>query len=1012
MKYNTKYFFALAITFAIATTSVSQGLGLVFHSIDEKDGLSDNFVNCFLKDRSGNIWVGTNNGLNLYDGAHFQVFRKSKDTSSLINNAVHSLCEDKTGNIWGGTNNGVFCYLIKEKRFRRYLLPQQNNATAALNIVYDRNGDIWASSFLSLFKFNWAKNAIERIGELHNNPDSVSAYGLKYNGLLDDPSGKGLWIASRAGMHYYDKSTGKYTSHRTEPGNPLFMRRNMAALSASSNGHYYFFDYGTKEIIRFNPATRTIINRISVKKEMPNAIGSTIYESGDGKLWLSSWTNELLVIDPTDHNKIYKFSANENDRLSIKGNFFWAAMEDTDGTIWFGTNNGISKCNQAKSLYRIHDLPAELKDFTTNTSIDWIAEHPDGESWWLANGKFQVARYFPKTQQYRLYTLNNNLPDRQGHNFPGVVVFRFVNGNIIFCTHIGSWKFDTTSGKVTPFEQLPKPFQSYVVKDITPGGNGHYFVNDGQQILDYDIEKHSAVAVTNPSAKQVEGKTLINSFITKKNPWPLWSYIGKNYIAYLDSGNLQPVKLFEEDEETGLGYFTRMDIDPKGKVWLSNSGEGLFSYDPSTRKAKHWNQSNGLINDFLSSVVADNYGNIWSGARNDYSVFVQQTEQFYNFKLPMSGINTSWNSQPFMMLNGNILSNGYNQIVEFFPDRLNLKPALKMPSVSGVQIGNTQRIIGNDTLINLEPYENTLTIQFGLQTDNELFPYAYYYRLDGAEKEWTITDNRPEARYNNLPSGNYVLRIKAIAKNNTWQSYEKKFYINIRTPFYKSWPFFILIFLMLLCGFYLFYRFRLAKQQQIHKLESKAQALEKEKTIIQYEGLKQQLNPHFLFNSLTSLRSLIKTNSKAAAGFLDGMSKIYRYVLKSGAQELVLLQDEIEFVKTFTDLQQVRFGEGLQVDIHIDEEAANRFIAPVVLQNMVENAIKHNTTSTDEPLLIEIYAEADHIVIRNTLQRYRIVETSNKSGLASLKKLYSFYTDKPIEILEDEHYFTVRIPLL
>ena len=217
---------------------------------------------------------------------------------------------------------------------------------------------------------------------------------------------------------------------------------------------------------------------------------------------------------------------------------------------------------------------------------------------------------------------------------------------------------------------------------------------------------------------------------------------------------------------------------------------------------------------------------------------------------------------------------------------------------------------------------------------------------------------------------------------------------------------------LLVVGFVYFYRFKIAKQRQIFTLETKAESLEKEKTMIQYESLKQQLNPHFLFNSLTSLRSLIKTDSKTAAWFLDGLSKVYRYVLRSADQELVRVSEEVAFVTTFAELQKVRFGEGFQVNFSIADAAAEKQIAPVVLQNLLENAIKHNTTSIDSPLVIDIFDAEDYLHVRNNLQRYRIVETSNQQGLQSLRKLYGLYTEKAVLVSETEQCFTVSIPLL
>jgi hypothetical protein len=329
-----------------------------------------------------------------------------------------------------------------------------------------------------------------------------------------------------------------------------------------------------------------------------------------------------------------------------------------------------------------------------------------------------------------------------------------------------------------------------------------------------------------------------------------------------------------------------------------------------------------------------------------------------------------------------------------------------------VEVGGKMRMLTGSKTLRLDPDDNSFVIRFGLLTDRELFPYELLWKLDAFEKDWHQGNNRTEAVYNKLPPGEYTFRVKAVAKNQSWASPEETLRIIIAKPFYQTYWFRFLAAVLLAAALYAFYRYRLHQQKQILVLETKAEALEKEKAMIQYESLKQHLNPHFLFNSLTSLRSLIKTDSKTAAWFLDGLSRVYRYVLKSADQELVPLQDEAAFVQTFAEMQQVRFGKGLQVHIRINDESSKKYIAPVVLQNLLENAIKHNTTSPDSPLVIEIFDDGDSLVVRNNLQRYRVVETSNKQGLSSLKNLYSFYSDKPIEILEDDQYFSVRIPLL
>ena len=210
----------------------------------------------------------------------------------------------------------------------------------------------------------------------------------------------------------------------------------------------------------------------------------------------------------------------------------------------------------------------------------------------------------------------------------------------------------------------------------------------------------------------------------------------------------------------------------------------------------------------------------------------------------------------------------------------------------------------------------------------------------------------------------------------------------------------------------LIFRYRIRQEQRIYSLESRANSLEKEKAMVMYDSLKQQLNPHFLFNSLTSLSSLIRLDQIRAGEFLESLSSTYRYILKNRDSELVSLASEVHFTQTYVKLQKTRFEEGLIVNIDIDPEYAHWKIAPVTLQNLIENAIKHNKISNNKPLTIHIFTENDNLVVRNNLQRKTFVETSNRKGLTNLSSLYQYLTDRTIEIIENENFFIVKIPLI
>lgn len=195
-------------------------------------------------------------------------------------------------------------------------------------------------------------------------------------------------------------------------------------------------------------------------------------------------------------------------------------------------------------------------------------------------------------------------------------------------------------------------------------------------------------------------------------------------------------------------------------------------------------------------------------------------------------------------------------------------------------------------------------------------------------------------------------------------------------------------------------------------LESKAQRLEKEKVMVMYESLKQQLNPHFLFNSLTSLSGLIETDQQVAGDFLEQMSGIYRYILKNGDKETVSLKEEAEFVQLYINLQQTRFKKGLIVNINIPEEYFHYKIAPVTLQNLIENAIKHNIIDVASPLVIDVFIDGNYLVVKNNLQKKKSVETSNKKGLAQFLSLYKYLSEKPVIINESTLFYEIKVPLI
>lgn len=189
--------------------------------------------------------------------------------------------------------------------------------------------------------------------------------------------------------------------------------------------------------------------------------------------------------------------------------------------------------------------------------------------------------------------------------------------------------------------------------------------------------------------------------------------------------------------------------------------------------------------------------------------------------------------------------------------------------------------------------------------------------------------------------------------------------------------------------------------------------LQRENIKAQFEILKNQVNPHFLFNSLNVLSSLIYINQDAAAKFVRQLSKVYRYVLEYKDQEVISLQFELEFLDSYVFLLKTRFDQNLHIDIRIDKSYYQKKIVPMAMQLLFENAIKHNVISKQKPLQIEVFIDENYkLTVINNLQRKSSVEHSSEVGLKSIIKRYKYLTDYKIEIIEDEKSYMVKLPLI
>lgn len=200
---------------------------------------------------------------------------------------------------------------------------------------------------------------------------------------------------------------------------------------------------------------------------------------------------------------------------------------------------------------------------------------------------------------------------------------------------------------------------------------------------------------------------------------------------------------------------------------------------------------------------------------------------------------------------------------------------------------------------------------------------------------------------------------------------------------------------------------------QLQKSVLEKEQLKKENIHSQLETLKNQVNPHFLFNSLNTLAYLIPENPAKAEVFVQKLSKAYRYILEIREQELMPLEEELKFLESYNALLKERFGDNLKINIDVPDIFLKKEIVPLSLQMLFENAIKHNIISEKKPLIIEVHVEeVNQLIIKNNLQKKNQIMNSTKVGLENIKRRYHLVSGKEVKIISSEKSFVVILPLI
>jgi hypothetical protein len=302
--------------------------------------------------------------------------------------------------------------------------------------------------------------------------------------------------------------------------------------------------------------------------------------------------------------------------------------------------------------------------------------------------------------------------------------------------------------------------------------------------------------------------------------------------------------------------------------------------------------------------------------------------------------------------------------------------------------------------------ENSFTFNFtGLYYTNPEQVH-YQYKLEGLDTSWVSTKDQ-SIPFPNLRPGKYVFHVRSSLNDNFENADEVTYAFVIATPFWKR-PWFIVLAVLLVAA--VLYWYMKSREKHLNKM----QLLHQEKIEFQFQVLRNQVNPHFLFNSFNTLISTIEDNPKAAVDYVEQLSEFFRNIVNYRDKDIISLGEELQLMNTYFYLQQKRYGNSLVLQIDISDQLKNEcFIPPLTLQLLVENAIKHNAVSKESILSIHLYTETDsRLLISNNINPKISPEKGTGMGLQNIINRYHILSENPVLVTNDGKHFTVSLPVL
>lgn len=756
--------------------------------ISIEDGLSQTSVISLFQDSRGYLWIGTQDGLNKYNGYEFEIFKNQPlDTTSISNNYIHSICEDEAGNLWVGTKYGLNKYVYEEGIFKQYLanplMPDALPENEIYHVYIDQQGHLWVKTLNFLCKYLPEYDKFicyEHYNDIFNFVSEITNFSL-----LEDSEEK-LWVGTKDGLNFFDKSLELFKHYMHQPNIPTSLSNNRVNVIYEDGQENLWI--GTREGLNKYDRRADAFERYYISNQPGTDIVNAMIEDSNGDFWIGTSAGIFLFNrEQKRFVPMNRFFGNEHIILASTVTSF---TEDNAGNLWVGTLQGLFKIYKARRKFTLYNTDSQGNPLFANNYIGAIFKDQEDRIWagtWGAG--LQV--YDPKSDKVTRYRETNSQLDNNFVHY----LYQDKGKRLWVGTQNGvNYTQDYKTLERLSNEYNTKLFKSNRVFNITEDSNGdiwfatryglHKLAQDTIESFFYDAEDSLSIAAN-----------LVYSLEPHADGDKIW--VGtENGVNLIDLAGKSELHLRSESTPGCENCLSNNEVlslyqdSLTSTLWIGTVS-GLNRYYPKTGEIRVFTEKDGLPNNLIYAILPGQDGELWLSTNRGLSKLNTNTLEFSDYDISDGLQDYEFNhGAAFRAPDGELFFGGINGLNAFYPDSITKNsyiPPIVIGQVELVSLHDRKSLRGEllDTL-NIPYGTNLTTIQFASLDYTEPDKNRYAYKLEGLENEWIDIGTRRYASFSNLPPGNYVLRVKGTNSDFVWNEEGVALPIVVETPIWRT----------------------------------------------------------------------------------------------------------------------------------------------------------------------------------------------------------------------------------